>query len=182
MAEIRESLQVTHAQLSSAHAAELDSLKAERATLLADSNAEYESKLLAIKEELESVKIAAEHGSKGLEEAVKARAEAEEKAKTVQGELEIAKKALADAEGKVKSPGKKKDGEEVERLKRVIEGLKGDLEGHNEVSRTPFQSSHLLDDSMSRFRGLSHFSPSYSKLCRETRLASREMKKLEMWD
>lgn len=126
----------------------MESLKAEQATLVAHSNAEYEMKVKGLQDQLAALQESAEAGSKGLEEAVKARNTAEEAAEKMQGEMASAQREMEDAKRdlervkkelqdvSVAQEGKTNKGDDVEvdKLKKIIDDLKGELEGHTEVS------------------------------------------------
>jgi Skp family chaperone for outer membrane proteins len=133
LAELRESLQTTHRQLSEAHAAEIDAIKAQHATVLADTQAELTVKVRELQDQVAAMRDAAEQGSKSLEEAVRGQSQAEEEMAKKQQELESLRAALDRAQEEV--AGQEAGGEEASKLKRLMEDMKDELEGTRQVSR-----------------------------------------------
>ena len=131
--ELREMLKTTHEQQAAAHAAELDALRAQQATLLSEANAVTAVELRKLEDDLVAAREAAEQGSKSLETAVKAQSAAEESVSQLQAELEALKAVAEKAQKEVDAQG---GSEDVGKLRKVIEDVKDELEGTKEVSYT----------------------------------------------
>jgi len=139
LAELRESLHATHTQLSSAHEAELDSIKANTAAELSASNAAHSDEVAKLRSELDAVRSAAEDGSKGLQEAVLARQEAEEQIAGVRDQLATPEKQLEEAQSQAAAQqaamvNGKESGDEEKRLRNIVQTLQEELENTKTVS------------------------------------------------
>jgi len=137
LAELRHSLHTTHAQLSAAHETELESTRAAAAAELTAANAEHASEVTKLREELDAVRSAAEDGSKGLQEAVLAQKDAEERVENVNAQLGALEKQLEEAHAsdqQAAAANGKESGEEEKRLRNLVQALQEELENTKTVS------------------------------------------------